>query len=376
MSRVSVSKLFALCILSNLVTVKSHTYQTKPLFLSYSDMESNSQFEDPEGNGTTADSDQVETFVVKCLQDSIEVKIRASLFDPSLPLEPTRWRLGPPSAAGDGCTAGLSSDGEYVIRAPLAECGSKVMFTESAVLYNNLLLFFPPSSHGDTFQTGAAIPVLCQYKRRYTVSSGALSPTWNPLVSVQSAHLNLNFHLRLMTSDWSRERSSTVYFMGEMVNMEASVDHDHHPPLRLYAGDCVATLTPDVDSDPRYPFIDHQGCFTDSQLSGSSSRFLPRVRNKLLQIQLEPFLFHQDHRHNIYVTCHLEAVPVSRGNPEKKACSFISGRWRSVDGDHHVCESCDSAAEMAHVGGDEFGHERVQRSNGGPAQHGHRQYES
>jgi len=62
-----------------------------------------------------------------------------------------------------------------------------------------------------------------------------------------------------LLDDWSRERSSTIYFMGEMVNIEASVDHDHHPPLRLYVGDCVATLTPDVDSDPRYPFIDHQG---------------------------------------------------------------------------------------------------------------------
>lgn len=130
--------------------------------------------------------------------------------------------------------------------------------------------------------------------------------------------------------------------MSEMVNILASIDHyhHHHPPLRLYAGSCVATLTPDVDSHPRYPFIDHQGwvlqslmsaavppwpihlppashyvraagvksdkdmpvvcrCFTDSQLSGSSSRFLPRVRDDLLHIQLEPFLFHQDRRHSV-----------------------------------------------------------------------------
>lgn len=37
-------------------------------------------------------------------------------------------------------------------------------------------------------------------------------------------------------------------------------------------------------------------CFTDSQLHGSSSCFLPRLQDQLLQIQLQPFLFHQDHR--------------------------------------------------------------------------------
>ena len=60
------------------------------------------------------------------------------------------------------------------------------------------------------------------------------------------------------SDDWSSERTSSVYFLGDVVNMEASVDH-HHLPLRLYADRCVATLTPDMDSDPRYAFIDHQG---------------------------------------------------------------------------------------------------------------------
>lgn len=126
-------------------------------------------------------------------------------------------------------------------------------------------------------------------RRKYTVSSGELRPTWTPHISVQSTHLQLDFRLRLMTSeftraesnvspqqtagkeekhkkkiffalpgDWSSERKFPVYFMGETVNMEASVDHPN-PSLRLYVGSCVATLTPDVTSHPRYPFIDHRG---------------------------------------------------------------------------------------------------------------------
>ncbi|XP_027144004.1 zona pellucida sperm-binding protein 3 isoform X2 [Larimichthys crocea] len=156
-------------------------------------------------------------------------------------------------------------------------------------------------------------------------------------------HLNLDFQLRLMADDWSSERKSSVYFLGETVNIEASVDH-RHLPLRLHVDSCVATLTSDVNSYPRYPFIDHQGCFTDSKLSGSRSRFLPRVQNHLLQIQLQPFLFHHDHRHTIYITCYLEAEPVSRKDPVKRACSFTNGRWRSVDGDDSVCESCSATS--------------------------------
>lgn len=138
--------------------------------------------------------------------------------------------------------------------------------------------------------------------RRYAVSSGALRPTWSPPTSIRSTLLHLDFHLRLMTSeavsvwhglcldlvmvpsqrcsfhrcdvsccssgDWSSERESSVYVLGETVNIEASVDH-HHLPLRLYADSCVATLTPDVNSYPRYPFIDHQG-WVFNVYSGSS----------------------------------------------------------------------------------------------------------
>ncbi|KAM4611332.1 zona pellucida sperm-binding protein 3-like isoform 2-T2 [Polymixia lowei] len=132
-----------------------------------------------------------------------------------------------------------------------------------------------------------------------------------------------------------------------MVNIEASVDVANHLPLSLYVDTCAATLAPDVNSHPRYSFIDQQGCFRDSKLTGSRSSFLPRVQDELLQIQLEPFLFHGDDRHTIYITCHLEAVPISKTDPVKKACSYNNGRWRSVDGDSYVCESCGKDEETS-----------------------------
>uniref|UniRef100_A0A3Q2TXD6 Zona pellucida sperm-binding protein 3 n=1 Tax=Fundulus heteroclitus TaxID=8078 RepID=A0A3Q2TXD6_FUNHE len=359
MPRFSVCFMLSLCLLR----ARSYTYQSEPLFLTYSELaalEAAPQSEAP------AASEDHQALVVSCQEDSMEIVMRPHLLHPDPPVELVGLRLGPPGSGGDGCTARRSEDGAFIIRAPLAECGSRVTLTDSAVLYSNtLVLFFAGSSPGEAVQVdGAAVPLLCRYKRRYLVSSGALRPTWASLVSDLSAHLSFDFYLRLMTDDWSSERHLPVYFMNEKVNIQASIGHHHHhPPLRLYAGSCVATLTPDVDSHPRYPFIDRQGCFTDSQLRGSSSSFLPRVRDDLLHIQLEPFLFHQDRRHSIYITCYLEVVPVSKKHPEKKACFFTAGRWRSADGDDRVCESCDGAGEAAGSRSADFIHERVQRSN-------------
>ncbi|XP_037530525.1 zona pellucida sperm-binding protein 3 [Nematolebias whitei] len=295
----------------------------------------------PKSDGVLPATDDERALVVKCRQGSVEVEMRAHLLDPGLSGRLVVLRLGPDGAGGGPCSAGPSSGEPLSIRAPLSGCGSRALFTEREVLYvNKLLLSFTPAGGGSDQVEAVALPVLCRHSRRYTVSSGALRPTWTPHVSVHSSRLSLDFTLRLMTDDWTDKRSSPVYFMDQTVNMEASLDL-RHPPLRLFAGSCVATLTPDGNSRPRYPFIDHQGCFTDSLLSGSGSRFLPRVRDQILQIQLQPFLFHQDHRRTIYITCHLEAVPVSKADPEKKACSFINGSWRSVDGGG-VCESCSS----------------------------------
>nr|XP_054603741.1 zona pellucida sperm-binding protein 3-like isoform X1 [Nothobranchius furzeri] len=312
--------------------VRSFTHQTEPLHAPH--------------NG------EDQTLVVTCHEDSMEVLMRARLLGSRLAVELVGMRLGADGAAGGGCSTWLSSDGDFVIWAPLAGCGSRVMFTETEALYTNLLLlyFTPPSDGGAGRLEVAAVPVMCKHRRRFAVSSGALRPTWTPLVSIRSADLSLDFQLRLMTDDWSRERASPVFFMDQTVNMQASVDHHHPPPLHLYAGGCVATLTPDVNSHPAYPFIDRHGCFTDSRLSSSGSRFLPRIRDELLQIQLEPFFFHQDSRHTIYITCYLEAVIVSQKETKKKACSFINERWRSVDGDDNACESCNSADEFSHKG--------------------------
>lgn len=136
MTLISVYLTVSLYILSELKTIRCYTYQTKPLFLSFSDLATleansldqtnrpNSHFWNPVGDH------KVKIFVVKCHEDSIEILMKAYLFDPRLAVEPKHFRLGPVGAAQHHCTARVSGNGEYVIRARLTDCGSEVMVGE------------------------------------------------------------------------------------------------------------------------------------------------------------------------------------------------------------------------------------------------------
>ncbi|XP_067833713.1 zona pellucida sperm-binding protein 3-like [Heptranchias perlo] len=81
-----------------------------------------------------------------------------------------------------------------------------------------------------------------------------------------------------MNDDWLPERTSTVYYLGDLIHIEASVSMTNHMPLKLYIDSCAATLSPDKDSTPRYNIIDYHGCLLDSKAEDSFSTFvLPRV---------------------------------------------------------------------------------------------------
>ena len=59
--------------------------------------------------------------------------------------------------------------------------------------------------------------------------------------------------------DWQFERPSAQYFLGDQLNIEASVAKFHHAPLRLFVDHCVATLIPNTNTVPRYAFLDNFG---------------------------------------------------------------------------------------------------------------------
>ncbi|KAK1787623.1 hypothetical protein P4O66_016111, partial [Electrophorus voltai] len=128
--------------------------------------------------------------------------------------------------------------------------------TEDALVYTNLLFYSPEPSLDGLVQTeDAVIPIKCYYGRRFNVDANPILPTWIPHQSTQFAVENLAFSLKLMTDDWHETRLSSVYLLGDMMNMEASV-YMPQKDLLVFIETCVATTTPNTNSVPRYKFVD------------------------------------------------------------------------------------------------------------------------
>ncbi|XP_067294054.1 zona pellucida sperm-binding protein 3-like [Pseudorasbora parva] len=292
---------------------------------------------------------RVKTVAVICHENYMEIAIKDDLFDVGLPVDASELRLGADSQFIPSCKVTAFSNNEYIISAELTDCGTQHWITDDSLIYTNLLIFTPqPSPDGVVRLEQAVVPIECYYSRRYDVTSNPITPTWIPYISKQSAVEDLQFSLKLMTSDWHSERASAVYFLGDIINMEASVRLGHHNNLRIYLESCVATVTPDNNSVPRYTFIENHGCLMDGPITGSRSRFLPRIQNDKLQLQLDAFKFHQAARPEMYITCNLQVYPVMDAvNPFHKACSFIDGSWKSADGGDWACYSCQGTKEYA-----------------------------
>uniref|UniRef100_A0A3B3XPL0 Zona pellucida sperm-binding protein 3 n=1 Tax=Poecilia mexicana TaxID=48701 RepID=A0A3B3XPL0_9TELE len=255
----------------------------------------------------------VNTVGVVCHPDSLEVVIAADMFAVGAPVDSRELRLGVED--NEFCRATATSAEEY-----------RIVITKDSLVYANLLFYSPLASpSGVVHMDEAVIPVECHYERSYGVSSSSLMPTWIPFTSIQAGVETLYFSLKLMNDNWMYERGANVFFLGEPINLEASVRIAHHMGLRVFLSSCVATLQPALNSDPKYIFIEN-GCLVDSQLPNSKAQFLPRTRDDKLQLTIDAFKFHNDDRGQLYITCRLTAVPVNDAESPNKACTFLNGR--------------------------------------------------
>ncbi|XP_075942823.1 zona pellucida sperm-binding protein 3-like [Anarhichas minor] len=297
----------------------------------------------PQQKAPAEEPEQVNTVQLTCHPDSLEIIIKADLFGVGAPVNGDELRLG--VEHDDYCRATTSSGDEYRILVGLVDCGTKHWMTEDALVYTNLLVYSPVASpYGVVRMDEAVIPLECHYERKYSLSSISLMPTWIPFMSNQAVEATLAFDLRIMTNDWRYRRSSNVFYIGEPINIEASVSVGHHMGLRVFVSSCVATLTPDIHSVPRYVFVEN-GCLVDSELPGSRAHFLSRTQDDKLQLNIDAFRFHNEEQGQLYITCHLNAVPENDAEAPNKACTLVNGRWRSADGNDYLCGYCQSHDE-------------------------------
>ncbi|XP_041099807.1 zona pellucida sperm-binding protein 3-like [Polyodon spathula] len=185
-------------------------------------------------------------------------------------------------------------------------------------------------------------------------------------VSVERADLSLSNSVTLdcrkdamvmtllpVQGNWSGPRVSSVIYLGDVLHIEASVAVDNHVPLRLYVDSCIATLSGNKDSEPRYAIVDKLRCLMDSKAADSSSSFRRPALNKL-RFDITAFRFQGDSR-SLMSTCGMNFViaimvaylcgPVA-ALPEYKLCNTPSDirRWVSEERSSAVFGCCDAGS--------------------------------
>ncbi|KAF4113607.1 zona pellucida sperm-binding protein 3-like isoform X2 [Onychostoma macrolepis] len=299
--------------------------------------------EDPTDDFTDVTSSRSAPVQVLCTEQSMILLISADFQSNGRRVTSEELSLG---WSTESCKASQYSDTEYVIKADLHQCGSELSIDGDHLVYSNRLIYTPmQNSFGIVRTSGISIPIECHYKRIHFVSSIDVKPSWEPLTSTKSSVELISFSFRLMNDDWKTKRSSYVYHLGEVMNIQASFLMAGHSPLRLVMDNCVVTLEPNAASVPRYMFVQNQGCLVDSKVPDSSARFMPRKQNHVLQMQMDAFCFHEDHRNAMYITCQLKIVDLEM-NIMNKACTYSINRWLSVDGRDEVCECCENTCDV------------------------------
>ncbi|XP_004552715.2 zona pellucida sperm-binding protein 3 isoform X2 [Maylandia zebra] len=282
-----------------------------------------------------------DSVVVHCGEVKVTIEVKRNFLGNGQLIRPSDLTVG-------DCAAVDTEKLVLGFQTELEGCGSTVTMTEEAIIYTFTLMYSPtPISNTFILKTNPVeVVIQCHYKRRHYVNSDALRPTSKPFASLMQVEQRLHFSLHLMTEDWQSQRPSSVYFLNDVMHIEAAVLRGNHVPLRVYVDSCVATANPDPYSQPRYSLINNHGCLTDTKLTGSKSYFMPRSHEDKLHFQLKAFRFHQDDRKTLYITCQLKATPVSAPvDSEHKACSFLSEakRWVASGGDNKVCSCCETS---------------------------------
>ncbi|KAL6464131.1 hypothetical protein MHYP_G00285220 [Metynnis hypsauchen] len=265
------------------------------------------------------------------------VSVRAQALGSGAGVRAEELRLG--SGNPERCGSTMRRETELELRAELHECGSTLRVEGDSVVYENVLFYSPAlNSFGIARSAAARIPIQCRYQRTHFVSTNQeLKPAGQPGSAPQL------FSLQLMSDDWVSERFSTVFRLGDVLKLRASMLSAEHSPLKLYVDSCVLTQELDTEHAPSSPLVHNHGCTVDHRSGGPTVCFFPRMKDHTLQLQMDAHELYRYSQSSIYVTCLLKAAEDQ--SSVNKVCSYSGDRWLSVDGNHAVCQCCHSVCE-------------------------------
>uniref|UniRef100_A0A8C5R276 Zona pellucida sperm-binding protein 3 n=1 Tax=Leptobrachium leishanense TaxID=445787 RepID=A0A8C5R276_9ANUR len=280
---------------------------------------------------------------VRCMEDMMVVTVQTDLYGTGKLVKASDLNLGPRL-----CRPSSQSTTTVIFQQLLQDCGIALQMTSNWLIYSTNLTYSPtPTRNSPIIRSNPAmVSIQCYYLRLSNVSSSAIKPTWLPFSSTISADANLSFSMKLMAGDWSAPRASPVFQLGDTFNIEVSVDTSNHIPMKVFVDRCVATLSPDISSSPKYEIIAQNGCLMDGKQDDASSAFRsPRPTPDRLQFTVDAFRFFDADDSKIYITCKLRATAQSQvPDPSNKACSFKSNIWIPLEGPADICSCCDTGA--------------------------------
>uniref|UniRef100_A0A8C5M125 Zona pellucida sperm-binding protein 3 n=1 Tax=Leptobrachium leishanense TaxID=445787 RepID=A0A8C5M125_9ANUR len=299
---------------------------------------------------------------VQCMEDTMVVTVKTDFYRNGKLVKASDLSLGPRQ-----CRPSSQTTTTVIFQQKLQDCGNTLQMTPDWLIYSTSLTYNPtPARNSPVIRTNPAVVLIqCLYFRHQNVSSKAIKPTWSPFSSTISSEERLSLSLRLMHDDWSSPRSSLVFQLGDIFNIEASVDVGNHVPMKVFVDSCVATLSPDPTSSPRYDIIAQYGCLLDGTREDSSSAFkAPRPASNRLQFTVDAFRFSASENSLIYITCNLRATAEDQvPSTTNKACSFSKSTsgWTVVEGTSNICSCCDSGTctPGSRAGAPFPGHRRV-----------------
>ncbi|XP_026541168.1 zona pellucida sperm-binding protein 3-like [Notechis scutatus] len=277
-------------------------------------------------------STQNSSVSVSCGSSHLLITVPVNLFGTGVMVNANELTLG------SDCKVTAVHPNVLLLEYPLFACEATRQLLPGSIHYKNILHYVPSAPDGVIRTNPFSHAINCFYPRSWNVSSLGLRPTWIPFTSTVMDHQSLVFALEVYDSSWSQLMPDPTYYLGDFINIQASVRKDNHLPLRIYVDECVAR--PSAESSVKYEVITNHGCFVDGQHGGS--HFLATREDGFLRFQLDTFTFTGASNNQIYLICHLKAVPVGSANHLNKACSYdhTTATWSSHEGvDCSCCAS-------------------------------------
>ncbi|KAJ8338121.1 hypothetical protein SKAU_G00370870 [Synaphobranchus kaupii] len=228
------------------------------------------------------------------------------------------------------CASNEDTTDTIVFSYGLNTCGTKRSVTDNEFVYSNFLLYTP--STGVLPQERKITTVHCHYER-------------SPELMQRTITGLFDFSLDVMSEDWQSKSNTSIYVLGQTINLQVSINLHNHVGLKVYLDSCAASTSQGPGWESSYSIIQDYGCLTDSMVTRSMAKFVSPRSESTLRFQTKAFQFKGYKNNLIFIHCTVK-VSDSQAPPsdQSKSCQYnaASGRWDDLEGRQSLCNCCET----------------------------------